>query len=482
MTGKLINLLKSFEEKEWSELGSFVINHQKKAKKSGNELFLLFQYFNNYFPTFSHPKFNKEQAYQAIFNNQQEIKGKLDKLMSEFLRVVQTFILKFNNEGLGKLQPEWLVLSQYYRSRHLPKFFESNLKTAEKKLKTRPILGFEFYWQSFLIEKEKVEFNSQFRPKSSDLSLPEMLGSLDLFYLITKLENACWLLSRKIHQSIEPSESLLFLDHVVEILPRTKFFEEAPIQIYYSAYYLLRNHEKAQLADFVSLKSVLNDFGNLIPEQNLKSLQTILRIYAVGKYNRGDDDYLSEAFKMYKAHLELGYLFYQGRIHPETLINVVTLGLRMKETDWVFQFLDNHKRKIAGATDPQEIFDFNLAIYYFHCGNYEKSESLLKDNYQHFGYKVAARRLEIKLLFEQDSVLLDSKIEAFKVFIHRLSKKQMPEKPKQLNNHFIDFLRQIRNPKTLKNLDRIEKIKSRIHEKQIVAEREWLLEKLDEMK
>ena len=125
---------------------------------------------------------------------------------------------------------------------------------------------------------------------------------------------------------------------------------------------------------------------------------------------------------------------------------------------------------------------FNITQYFFYKKQYGQTEEQLLDHYENFYYKVAARRLEIKLLYEQESEILSSKTEAFKMFIFRLSKKQLPEKLKQLNNNFIDFVRQIIHPKTLGNKKRIESIKQKITRKGKVAERDWLLEKINELR
>jgi len=72
-------------------------------------------------------------------------------------------------------------------------------------------------------------------------------------------------------------------------------------------------------------------------------------------------------------------------------------------------------------------------------------------------------------------------MDAFKLYIYRLSSKSiLPHKRKSYNN-FINFFRQLRNPKTFSNLNRIEKLKAKIQSTKYLSDKEWLLQKLDEL-
>jgi hypothetical protein len=73
-------------------------------------------------------------------------------------------------------------------------------------------------------------------------------------------------------------------------------------------------------------------------------------------------------------------------------------------------------------------------------------------------------------------------MEAFKMYIFRQSRKQMTEKHRHFNNNFIDALRQIIHPSTLRNPRRIDKLKAKMLTQERMAERGWLLEKLEAMR
>ena len=88
--------------------------------------------------------------------------------------------------------------------------------------------------------------------------------------------------------------------------------------------------------------------------------------------------------------------------------------------------------------------------------------------------------MELKIYYELQSDILESRIDAFKIYIYRISQKVLPVVQRDGNNNFIDLLKQIRSPKTLDSLKRIEKLRNKVREKKSIAEKEWLLEKLAE--
>ena len=113
--------------------------------------------------------------------------------------------------------------------------------------------------------------------------------------------------------------------------------------------------------------------------------------------------------------------------------------------------------------------------------DYENALDHLAANYQDLYYHIAAKRMEIKVYYEQGSVLFEPKIDAFKIFIHRFSKKKLPETPRLGNNNFINALKQIRASGTRFDSQRIEKLTNKIEQQEVIFEKRWLLQKLREL-
>ena len=89
-----------------------------------------------------------------------------------------------------------------------------------------------------------------------------------------------------------------------------------------------------------------------------------------------------------------------------------------------------------------------------------------------------ARKLALKIYFETKSVLLDSKMDNFKLFIFRHGKKNLAENVFSMNNAFIDFLRQITTTGMTGNKAKAVKLRQKLDKTVMVAERMWLQEQI----
>ena len=255
------------------------------------------------------------------------------------------------------------------------------------------------------------------------------------------------------------------------------------VEVYYKTMEMLKSINEKETNTYWQLKQLIEENENEIPLECLKNLNSLSRNFLVYLYNNlGHQDLRLEIFQLYRNHLEKGYLNYRSGILPSTFKNMVNSALVVGDYGWVKQFLQEYKDKIEGTQHPQDVYHFNKALYYSYLQEYDKALELLSDQYEDMSYKLAARRLELRILFDTNSTLLDARMDAFKLMVHRLPDKTTNPRKRTQNNNFINFLRQIRNPKTLHSAVRIDKLKQKIKTTSLVFDREWLLQVLDDLK
>ncbi|MBL7827995.1 MAG: hypothetical protein JNJ57_15300 [Saprospiraceae bacterium] len=478
---KLILTLATFDEAKWKEFRLFLQSPYHNRGKESAAILRLFQFCYAFRRNFSKPGFTKEAAYEFVFPRTAEVGGKLEKLMSNLYKLTGEFIVLDQREPTGS---DAVPLANYFVQHDLPDLAESLLVSNSTKLSDsqNALAHADLYWQQFQTYKALAYLYQNKGLITTDQFISQALTALDQHYLVLRLEYACGLHSQGIHHQINLHQPLAWLDQLLPSIEQSAYLQNPLIKAYFLAYHLLKNNPNDTGNTFDQLKRLLEESEGNLPAENIKSLQTILRIHAIAKYNKGKAAYLNVAMELYKKHLDRGWLYFDQKIMPETALNMVTLGLRAGDTKWVLDFLNTHRNRFAGGYASEETYQFNLAICHFHQGLFEEAYQLLSSqNFQNLYYKVAARRLELMVLYEQNSVLLASKMEAFKMFIFRLSKTQMPENHKQLNNHFIDFLKQLTHPATMGNPGRIEKIRIKINQRERVAERNWLLKKVEKL-
>ncbi|MFK7806171.1 MAG: hypothetical protein AB8F74_00090 [Saprospiraceae bacterium] len=366
----------------------------------------------------------------------------------------------------------------FYSKKRLKKLESATINRVKKVVNQSKRPTTEFYYDYFLFEEQVSKNEILSRSTKQPEHLPAALNRLDHYFLLVKLDLACQLLS--FHQMIAPVEYTKSLKTIELLAPllEEEYFDVPAVKVYYKAYCLLRSTGDAS-SNFTAFENELNKYENDISLDQLKLLNAIIRNYSVTQYHRGIDGYLSKAFSLYQKHLKEGYLYYEDKILPSTMANIVVFGLRMKAFDWVFDFLGEHKNKITGTTYPKIVFQLNLANYYFYTAAYEQALDSLLFNSEDTYYRLSAKRLEIKIFYETKHILLLPRIDAFKIYIYRLTPQNISKKQKEGNRNFIDLLKQIHLPKTYQNEKRIDKLITKINSLNSIADKTWLLDKLD---
>ena len=478
---KLVQVLSKLSKFELKRFDKFIKSPFFYEGKRVNDLSALFFLIQKASPQFSEKKLHKHYIYEKLFPNQDFKKGKLEKLMTELYSLLETFISYQNTAIPQNRNEQLLALSKFFREKNIDNLFWLNIKKLKNVLNSQKIKSQSLYRDAFLIEQEEVLYYGGIANRPPDLNLPTTLKALDVYYLSTKLEYSIWLLARSIHAHVDFDEATFLLDKVITEINNQAHLNIPTLLVYKQAYLLLKKYSEDHLHEFLELTQKLEEYKAEIDPEQLKVIHTLLRIYAVGQYNQGKNEYLSEVFELFKKHLKMGYLYYDGKIFSNNMMNIVVFGLRSREETWVLNFLNEHRHRITGTQFPEDVYHFNLANYYFYLKKYDKSLKLLEGTYEEMYYKIAARRLEIKIYFEQKSPLLESRIEAFKVYLFRLSSQQFSNKHKIGNNAFIDLLKQIIHPKTYKNEIRIDKLKQKVKAKKVLAEKDWLLKTIQSL-
>lgn len=478
-SSKLIEIVQALDKSELRKLTYFLSAPYFVQIKQKEKAVQLFNLLVDDHPAMKNEQLQKEKAFAHLFPEAPYSGNKMDKLMARLLKAIKKFIVfEYAHLQDNEVQEE-LNLIRFYREKDLIKPFQQSIQRIKKKQRGSENKNMDFYFQQYQIEKEVTNQASLYNQRKGDLNLPNTLKSLDAFYLIAKLEYACWSLAQGISVALEVEHSLLLLDGLLEVLPRDFLLQYPLIGLYNHAYQLLRKGADKEILE--NMASLLRDSEKLIPREQLQALQAIYRSFMVRGYNLGEES-IAEVFELYKAHLAAGYLYHNGGIFPGMVRNIVAFGLKAKAYAWIKVFLKDHRRKIIGTKMPDKVYSSNMAAYYFAQKKYDETLRLLQEYGEDAYYKIAAKRLELKVFFEIQDDQLEGKMTAFKVYIHRIAKKNLPHEPYQRNNNFINLLRQTNSPQVFKNPAKIEKLIGKIKTLGAVAEREWLLEKLEDLR
>ncbi len=476
---KLLQILATFDQQQLRSLDKFVSSSHFDDDKNINSqvVYQFFSYIRNNVLVSEEISLDKEEAFIHLYPEKQYVENKLHQVMSSLLKKVYRFIQLEELES--KSVKRSLAIITYYRKNGLQSLFRSEIRKLKSEQRKIIRKDKHFYYNEYLIEDEELEFECQNNLKDSDLNLGDTLQSFNIYYVVTKLEYFTLLLSQGKHIKLG-LDNVELLDELFKLIQQHNYLDIPLISIYYQIILVLQ--EPTSDSHFMRFKQLLDKHHAVLPINDLKAFQAHVRNYYLEKINKGETKYVNDVLHLYKKHLDQGTLYYDGKLHPSTIQNIVTYGLRLKEYDWVNKFLKTHQHKIMGTNYPENVYYFNLANVLFYQKKYDNALDHLSDKYEDIFYNISARRLRIKIYYEEKSDLLFSEIDSFAMYISRLGKRQIVQNVRDVNNRFVSFLRKLLNPKTFKNKDRIDQLCTMIMQSEGVAEKEWLLGKLEELR
>ena len=300
-----------------------------------------------------------------------------------------------------------------------------------------------------------------------------------MFYHLHRLERLNHFLFQQKVANLQVTESIeLGLKQLS--FPEYYLDESCELLINHKIFLLLQKTNPAVL-DFQELESILIRYEHQITKEKLEWFYVFLRNTCVLLINSGSEDLWGTLHRLQQDNLARGYLYlsgHQGQLSPSTVLNLVNVGLYVQNYDWVRTFLEAHKERIQGDNESLDFYRLNSACHLFATGQYRQALDLIPAASGFVDYHLMARRLEIKCYFELKDDLLHYKLDAFRMYISRTSQKFLSAILRTQNADFVNLLVQILQSAP-GDKPRFQRLQSRILSKKGVAERRWLLAKVE---
>lgn len=420
----------------------------------------------------------KDRVYEQVFPNSEPVKGKLDKLLSEFKKLLQTFLVVQHYLNNRNEQEHLLDLAVVLRGRGLEGKYRQALDKTREMAASTEVESLANHLFLLKVAMEEHEWNSLYNKARGDLGIPEVLFHLDRYYYTQRLEMLNRLLLQQKAAAL-PAVSLAPTRELWEI-PKTLLDTGSLLPITWRIYAIL-NAPVPVVEDFEQLLDLLQAHESRISPEHLKELYAYLRNLCILLIDASHVELRPVLFQIQKDNLARGYFYHEGKIPPNAALNITRIALGVQAVAWANAFVERHKDLIIGENETGDFYRMNKALCLFAEKKYEEALEIIPFGSSYSFYHLTARGLELKIYFELDSDLLPYKIDAFKMFISRAGDKMLSKDLHELYSNFINFVRQISlSPKT-KDHARSEQLIRRISAKKLVAERAWLIEKAKDL-
>ena len=476
---KLIGLLKTLSRKEMTRFREFVHSPYFNKHKGVRQLI---SYLDLIFPKFDEKNCSKVTLIKKLFDQAPKDKNQLSLLFTYSLKLFDQFLSQeqFKNQATE----QEVLLLQSLRSRTQFQRYDKVLQAAESRLSKCSFQDSTYYKHQYLIAKEADAYYLQNKKRRKDLSIQLKQNNLDKFYLAEKLKDACEMHIRKKILNIDYSNHLLpALVHEIQA-KEERYSSEPSIYIYYKIYQMIV-HE-AHHYYFEALET-LNGYLDYFPKIELNVIYNYFQNYCIEQINKGQQQFLAEIFKLYQSQLEQELLLEDGLLLEWHYKNIVTTGIRLKEMDWVRQFIEDYKDRLQ-AKSSENAYIYNMAAWYHAMKQYDKVlDLLIKVEYVDLRYSLGAKALLLRTYYElEEFESLFSLTDSFRQYLNR--NELMADSRRQGYYNLARYtkrLAQIKANLGFTNPDKLQKEYQKLQTEAteaIIFNKSWLQDKLEELK
>lgn len=395
----------------------------------------------------------------------------LDKLYhvnSYLLKTAELFLVW--QEQQQRRFSNGLLLAQAYEKKGLPEAASGRLDKLRQQHDKQPLRHSGYFFDEYRLQVAQFS-RARKEGRTRPFNFEAMSDALDTAYFVEKLKNACIMLS---HQALVNTQySMGLLDTILAHADLERLLAKPAAAVYYHAFQALSFPEEDR--HFLQLKQLLVDCGALFPSAELRDIYLLAINFCIRRINNGQQAYVGEVFDLYQTGLENGAFLEDGVLSRWTYNNIVIAGLKLRQYDWVYQFIHQYKDMLP-HNHREGSLNFNLAKYYYETGDYARAMPLLRQmEYDDVLHNLGAKVLLAKMYYElEEWAALDNLLSSTVIYIRR---------KKVLGYHRENYLHiaQLMDKMTRINwLDKREAglFRQKVLDTPVLTERQWFLEQI----
>lgn len=458
---RFINLYQTLSKAELRELKKWV---HSPAHNQHKDVVKLYDFLESR-QKISAITVQKKRAFQYIFGDETYDEYKFNILMTYSLDVLKEFI-GYNQAVSSDFGLKKNLVSSL-KNRKIPHLASLELEKIKEKNKKNPLLNAEKMLQTYELEVEQFEILGV-EARMVQTNLPELFNSLTDFYCISMLKYACEAIS---HSNV--TKQVYHIPLLEELLLFAKKSAHPIVLLYYNAYQTLKTEEVSYFGATESLFLAQNQKLN-IKEQ--RDVLLILINYSIKRVNTDAQSSSQKAFDWYKWGLEHHILLQDNALSRFAFSNIASLGLKLKEFDWVDMFIQKYASFLPEKYRSNYVH-YNTAKLYFNKKDYDNAQKLLITvEYDDILLNLDSKTMLLEIYYEEKSwKALDALLVSFSRFLHRKSVLSYHKKNYQNIIKFTHKILELR-PSDKKAKQALLKA---IQETQPLTERNWLLTQIN---
>lgn len=473
---KLTEMVKGISPAEFRKFGEFLNSpYHNKSRK----IIQLYELINFNYDEFDANVITNEKIAKAIFSGEGDKDQNVRTLISSFTALLEEFLVieELNNNSLhGKT-----FLLKSLRDRNILKTFDMVSKEITDIQQKDFNRNTDYYYNEFTFKETWLNYHGEDLDLDLDKSYQEMSDNADHLFIVTKLKVLNTVISRKILSGISIYKTYWAVENILKYIEKNIDEIEQHHPIIYSEYKILMMVlEPDKVKHFHDLEKHVFHNISRYNEEELEQVYYSLSNYCVNKIALGEDKFVNELYKIHSNFEKTGFYSKNKNLQYTDFIGVIICGLNMKQMKWVEHFFETYKGNIASEV-KRDTINLSSALIAFQNKKYKDCIGFLsKVGYKYTYFYLKSKETLIKAYYELGEIeSLEAVVDAAKHYLKR--HKEM------LSIHFDRYILFLNYVINLMKLDKKQKpelkmLMKKLDENRTTIAREWLIEKIIEMK
>lgn len=494
ITHRIIDILRTFSDEEIRRFRDFLRSPFFNRSK---QLLKVYNIISYYHPDFNSARLTKMYIHEKIYPNSHYKESTVLNLLANMSYLAEDFLMYTNIQN-NYLKSQDFLLDEILK-RKLFKLFEKNALEFEEILKDNRGIDENQILSSFYFDTDKYNYNlisKTFAGKQTHEENIELLtkrGKHIIFYFIMQLiKHNLGLYTYQFNYDVDIEDNFLInfskninLEEILNYLC-AKTDEEDYLKIaetYKYLYLMFSDFEDEK--HYYNFKKCFVQNSNLFNYSEKQFLSTILIQYCLSK-NRvlsTESKYNKELFDIYILIIENEYYksTYSDFFPVQLFRNIILMGIRLKKYKWTEDFI-NSKRKKLHPEQRKNMYHYSYAKLYFERGVYRKAltefnKIILSSSI----FKVDIRNMMLKTYYELNlTESAYSLIDSYKHFLR--NDKTISVERKSSYRSFVIITQKLLEARETGKKPLLTYIEGRLKEKKNIFDRQWLNEKVFELR
>ncbi|MEO8664838.1 MAG: hypothetical protein ABI462_05020 [Ignavibacteria bacterium] len=482
LKSKFLDIVKTFTPEELKGFRNFV---RSPFHNSNKNVIKVTDIVSKHYPDLSHTRLEKENIFKKIYPGKKYNDAVMRIILSDLLQLSEEFLM-ITNLTNDPVKGKKLLLNELNK-RNLHTLFKRQSKIAEDMLAQDGLIDMFYFHEKFDVQTMKIDnMISQGRQ-------PEIAGDalkqgeyLINFFLISILNIAHELRTHREVLNVDFDFNLV--EKFLNSTELNKYFDYCRennyefysiLMIYYYMYLSMNDHENEEY--LFKLKELVYKNLHLFKREEqfnlfviLESICTSFAMIGSNKHN----EYLMDIYEMMLAkniytHTETD--FFQLNLFR----NMFYTAHKLKRFVWVEQFINEYIDKILPKY-REDVKHLAFAYIYFDKNEYDKAlAEITQVNYNYFVFKFDVRILTLKIYYQMGSY--ETALSLIDSFSHFLMYNKSAESYRESFLIFLKFVRELIKFRSGSDKKEIGEIRKEINDTKILLNKDWLLEKTEEL-